>query len=509
MTTLYNRRDIWKLEATQPWHPITLAYAYAVREMVNRSVLRRSDPTGWTYQAAIHGTGTSDQPVDRWRNQCQHSTWFFLPWHRMYLLYLEQIMRSIIQKLDYVDDVTKAQWALPYWDYDRGGLTNTLPIPFRKTRLPTGEPNPLYRAQRNKAQGMNVNAGDGLADGRYGGPSVTTARWAFAETVFSYPPSPGAAGGFGGPEVGAHHSLAGTPGLLEQTPHNDIHDIIGGPTGYMSDVSKAALDPIFWLHHANIDRLWVAWMRHFDAAHDPTPTDPAWLDGQLFHFHDQAGVDVVNRSRDVLSTRTLGYRYESEQYPRVPTAPAPSGLTSASSDTPPVGKLGPDIPAEMVGATRRPTILTGRAVTVQFGVSRPVGPLRKVTGGVPRRVLLNLEGVRAVANPGLSYGVYLNIGDTNYPVPQDHYVGNLSFFGVDRHTDDRDGTGGGRGGRRLVFNVTGLYQRLRSERRWDDRQVTVMFVPMGTLPDGGQPGAGAVHHADNPVSVGRISLYVQ
>src|SRR6185369_8461357 len=235
--------------------------------------------------------------------------WFFLPWHRMYLRYFEQIMRSIIVKLDIVDDTTKATWALPYWDYDRGGVTNTQPIPFRKTKLPNGEPNPLYRAQRNTTAGMNINAGDGLADGRNGGPSVTTARFAFAETTFSYPPSPGEPGGFGGPPSGPHHLIDGTEGLLEMTPHGDVHDVIGGPTGYMSDVGRAPLDPIFWLHHANLDRLWVAWIRNFDANHDPTPTDPAWL-SQTFHFHDQARYDVTNAVHDVTNTRTLGYRYE-------------------------------------------------------------------------------------------------------------------------------------------------------------------------------------------------------
>jgi tyrosinase len=45
--------------------------------------------------------------------------------------------------------------------------------------------------------------------------------------------------------------------------------MIGGD-GWMSDPDKAALDPIFWLHHANIDRLWAAWTKG-------VPNEKWWL----------------------------------------------------------------------------------------------------------------------------------------------------------------------------------------------------------------------------------------
>jgi len=39
--------------------------------------------------------------------------------------------------------------------------------------------------------------------------------------------------------------------------HGDIHVTIGGsnPSGHLASVDMAAFDPIFWLHHVNIDRL--------------------------------------------------------------------------------------------------------------------------------------------------------------------------------------------------------------------------------------------------------------
>ena len=45
-----------------------------------------------------------------------------------------------------------------------------------------------------------------------------------------------------------------------EIPHNNIHDFIGGPGGNMSDVPISAYDPLFWLHHCNIDRFFYNWM---------------------------------------------------------------------------------------------------------------------------------------------------------------------------------------------------------------------------------------------------------
>jgi tyrosinase len=46
---------------------------------------------------------------------------------------------------------------------------------------------------------------------------------------------------------------------LEGGPHGDVHNAIGGTMASASSPS----DPIFWLHHANLDRLWSQWQgRH-------------------------------------------------------------------------------------------------------------------------------------------------------------------------------------------------------------------------------------------------------
>ena len=45
-----------------------------------------------------------------------------------------------------------------------------------------------------------------------------------------------------------------------ETPHNSLHNIIGGNGGNMSDISISAFDPIFWLHHCNMDRHFYSWL---------------------------------------------------------------------------------------------------------------------------------------------------------------------------------------------------------------------------------------------------------
>src|SRR3712207_6487227 len=104
-----------------------------------------SDPRSWTYQAAIHGSvqRPPNELAERTWNMCQHASFFFLSWHRMYIYYFECILRAASED----DDL-----ALPYWNYSNPGQ-QALPVPFRN---PADETNPLFEAQRNA--GINQGA---------------------------------------------------------------------------------------------------------------------------------------------------------------------------------------------------------------------------------------------------------------------------------------------------------------------------------------------------------------
>src|SRR5512134_742389 len=88
VATTYVRREAWTLASTTDFDPITLAYANAIKVMQARPA---SDPTRWVYQGAIHATYSVPPTGATW-NACQHQSWFFLPWHRMYLYYFERIL---------------------------------------------------------------------------------------------------------------------------------------------------------------------------------------------------------------------------------------------------------------------------------------------------------------------------------------------------------------------------------------------------------------------------------
>ncbi len=106
----------------------------------------RSDtnPTSWIYQANMHGIPSSEsRRLTAWRT-CNHGSFFFFPWHRMYLYYFERILRQAS------GDPTLA---LPYWNYSDFPDQRTLPEPFRNPLLSDGSTNSLYVEQR--APGIN------------------------------------------------------------------------------------------------------------------------------------------------------------------------------------------------------------------------------------------------------------------------------------------------------------------------------------------------------------------
>lgn len=482
------RQDVWRLEQQQasPWHPIILGYALAVRAMRLRPA---ADPTSWRYQAAVHGTAVNR---DQFRNQCQHQTWYFLPWHRMYLLHVESMMRAIVGGLPGVDAQTKAAWALPYWDYGRSTTTRALPRTFRELTLPDGSPNPLRVEQRNRRPGLDVNGGARLP------AEVTSARFALRERTFSGVPGAGVTSGFGGGAASPNH-FGAVPGQVELTPHGDVHTTVGGPGGLMSGFDTAPLDPIFWLHHANVDRLWEVWRTQQNPVRR-NPTRTAWL-AQTFDFHDAAAMPIKSTVSDFRSTADLDYSYADTSLP-----PGPLEAPAMSAEP-------PAHPAEMVGASDRAVELTGQRASVRIGMAAPEGPLSGDAGGIPSRVYLNVEDVAGEGNPGVSYGVYVTVPDEGDGADP-HHVGNVSFFGIETATDLGADHPGGHGGMRFAFDISDLHAELRERGLWSD-EVRVTFAPLGLEPgddavdDAGDGPADDAVPAPPPVRVGRVSVYVQ
>ena len=79
-------------------------------------------------------------------------------------------------------------------------------------------------------------------------------------------------------------------GHLESGPHGLVHLWTTDPKNFwglanMGMLAAAAFDPVFFAHHANIDRLWSVWS---GMAGHANPANDRWLNQQAFYFYDQA-----------------------------------------------------------------------------------------------------------------------------------------------------------------------------------------------------------------------------
>jgi tyrosinase len=56
---------------------------------------------------------------------------------------------------------------------------------------------------------------------------------------------------------GPQGAIGGFNQDLDNGLHGNVHVMVGGPKN-MGFIPDAAQDPIFWMHHCNIDRLWAS-----------------------------------------------------------------------------------------------------------------------------------------------------------------------------------------------------------------------------------------------------------
>lgn len=113
-----------------------------------------------------------------------------------------------------------------------------------------------------------------------------------------------------------------------ETPHNSLHDVIGGDNGNMSDISISAFDPIFWLHHCNMDRHFYTWLYentdHFNSSIYPNKVSESVYNSTQAPFFKPKFYDIdfnnykygwENSStdfmllKDTLNVRDLPYTY--------------------------------------------------------------------------------------------------------------------------------------------------------------------------------------------------------
>jgi hypothetical protein len=220
--------------------------------------LPASDPNSFATLAGFHG----GPPVAF----CAHGSPGFFTWHRAYLMAFENALRLV-----------GCQVNLPYWDWSSGPSTG-VPAACRDAtylnRAAATVPNPLYSGPRpgggqtNRRSDINTTSFDSVA---------TTAQAATSAATFA----------------SFQSQINGV--------HGSVHVRVGGDMG---SVPTAGFDPIFYLHHANVDRLWAAWQASHPTVALPAPEVSFQL--QPFPRPHSAAWQT---GADVESTEALGYRY--------------------------------------------------------------------------------------------------------------------------------------------------------------------------------------------------------
>lgn len=192
--------------------------------------ISHTDNRGFFYLAGYHGV----PGFFCWHNQRSYRTFLrgrvFLPWHRIYLHQFEQELRRI----------SKSDVTIPWWDWtSEDTRINGIPRAFAEKEI-EGEPNPLYDSEIpfSLPQGISSRTERGDKNRFIDIVKRRIPTWDELQEQIKMRPDYGDFDDY-------------LEGL-----HNTIHVAIGG---HMSIVPVASFDPIFWSHHAMVDRIWYLW----------------------------------------------------------------------------------------------------------------------------------------------------------------------------------------------------------------------------------------------------------
>jgi hypothetical protein len=198
------------------------------RQRFNDAYVQLSDPDPsnplygqFSYLMSKHGAAFSAVHATRW----------FLPWHRAYLLELENLLRKVDCRI-----------TVPYWPFASNPTD-----PFS------------YGPFGDLGMGSNGDPGNNnyVSDGKFGIPWIPPSKSTFLTRQFLTTPII--------PTLGQLNQILSTPASgfasfsdqLKFNYHNGVHVSIGGDMGTVA----SPLDPIFFLVHGNVDRAWDTWQK--------------------------------------------------------------------------------------------------------------------------------------------------------------------------------------------------------------------------------------------------------
>ncbi|KAK9056866.1 hypothetical protein SSX86_024230 [Deinandra increscens subsp. villosa] len=233
-----------------------------------------------------------------------HNSWLFFPFHRWYLYFYERILGKLI------NDPT---FALPFWKWDEPA---GMPIPdMFVPETVDGKPNPLYDVYRD-ADHINERIVDLDYDGKDKNVSDQTQKLCNLSTVYRDLVRNGGdtISFFGGKYVAGDSPVDNSDpsvGSVESGSHTAVHRWVGDknqPNNEdMGNFYSAGYDPVFYIHHTNVDRMWKLWKDLGIAGH-VEPTDSDWLNASyVFYDENEELVRVYNK--DCVSLDKLKFNY--------------------------------------------------------------------------------------------------------------------------------------------------------------------------------------------------------
>lgn len=362
---------------------------------------------------------------------CEHETRHFFSWHRMALYFFERVLREASGDPNF---------ALPYWDYtndatdpvDPANSPGRIPILFvaELLNLPSGTiENPLFERRRTAGFGQLVQLD--LLQTNADSTLNLSNFYEFQQT-------------------------------LDLGVHGFIHCAVGNRclAPYMGIVPFSANDPIFWVHHANIDRLWECWTTRNGRDANPT-NDRDWMK-KKFRFVNEKGDLVTMKVSELFDPKgRIDYKYDNvSQCFRVEP---PAEKVAVALQEP--GKE--RISAKM---TRTPIATMSEVEIDQLDQEMPLaqstekGARKALLSAVqpsvvsPSKAVLRLKGVRAEKAPGASVSVFL----TDHQGKNREFVGVLGFFAQFGHSHKAHVRDADKG-RDFTFDVSAQLHKLLAD----------------------------------------------
>lgn len=211
-------------------------------------------------------------------------------------------------------------------------------------------------------------------------------------------------GGFGS-DYAAQHSDITSKGILESLPHDNIHNDVGGFMGAF----LSPIDPVFAVHHANIDRLWTVWdgMQQIRRLRTrPWSQGDVWYDEPFVFFTDSTGSAVM--------LNTAGAYSEIGSFNYIYTQGSPLDMASSA------------MTATMPTEGRR---VTGTIRSAEMNFARPA--VSRITVPIAQHVRAHIT-IEEPADPGaIRFHVLVNPPQNAVTIEATHpsYAGTIQFFG--------------------------------------------------------------------------------